>query len=97
MVSKNAAIWHNHKWVKQNKQGYYFEYYLIQRNKYLYFRKYSLYKKMFVSYILDSIKFPWRLIWFAKVCDLKLGYYYIKGTYAGLLGHNGKPNLSFLK
>jgi GT2 family glycosyltransferase len=97
LVSKKAALWHNHRWVKQNKQGYYFEYYLIQRNKYLYFRKYSLYRKMFLSYVLDSVKFPWRLIWFTKVCDLKLGYYYIKGTYAGLLGIKGKPNLSFIK
>lgn len=97
VVSKNAALWHNHKWVKDNKQGYYFEYYLIERNKFLYFRKYSLYRKMLAVYIIDSIKFPWRLVWFAKVCDLKLGYYYLKGMYAGLLGHNGKPNLKFLK
>jgi GT2 family glycosyltransferase len=96
VVCKNAALWHNHKWDKTNKQGYYFEYYLIQRNKYLYFRKYGLYGKMILSYILDGIKFPWRLIWFIKVCDIRLGYYYIKGTYAGLLGHKGKPNLSFL-
>ncbi len=97
VVNKNAVLWHNHKWVKDNKQGYYFEYYLIERNKFLYFRKYSLYRKMLAVYIIDSIKFPWRLVWFAKICDMKLGYYYLKGMYAGLLGHNGKPNLSFLK
>ncbi len=97
VVCKSAVLWHNHKWDKSNKQGYYFEYYLIQRNKFLYFRKYRLYGKMFLAYIIDSIKFPWRLIWFIKMCDIKLGYYYLKGTYAGLLGHSGKPNLSFLK
>ncbi len=97
IVNKNAVLWHNHKWDKNNKQGYYFEYYLIQRNKYLYFRKYRLYGKMLLSYIVDSVKFPWRLIWFIKMCDLKLGYYYLKGTYAGLLGHKGKPNLSFVE
>ncbi len=96
IVNKNAVLWHNHKWDKSNKQGYYFEYYLIQRNKYLYFRKYSLNGKMLLSYIIDSIIFPWRLIWFIKMCDIKLGYYYLKGTYAGILGHKGKPNLSFL-
>lgn len=97
LVNKNAVIWHNHKWNKENKQGYYFEYYLIQRNKYLYFRKYRLFISLILSYLKDSLLFPWRLVWFIKVCDLKLGWYYIKGTYAGLLGHKGKPNLYFVK
>lgn len=97
LVNKNAVIWHNHKWNKENKQGYYFEYYLIQRNKYLYFRKYRLFISMILSYLKDSLLFPWRLVWFIKVCDLNLGWYYIKGTYAGLLGHKGKPNLYFVK
>ena len=97
IVNKNAVVWHNHKWNKDNKEGYYFEYYLIQRNKYLYFRKFGLKGSMFISYLKDSILFPWRLLWFIKVCDLKLGWYYIKGTYAGLLGHKGKPNLYFVK
>ncbi len=97
IVTKSAVLWHNHKWVKENKQGYYFEYYLIQRNKYLYFRRYGLYLNMLMAYIIDSLKFPFRLFWFIKVSGLKLGYYYLKGTYAGILGHKGKPNLSFLK
>lgn len=97
LVNKNAVIWHNHKWNKENKQGYYFEYYLIQRNKYLYFRKYRLFISLILSYLKESLLFPWRLVWFIKVCDLKLGWYYIKGTYAGLLGHKGKPNLYFVK
>lgn len=94
---KGAVLWHNHKWNKNNKHGYYFEYYLIQRNKYLYFRKFRLYGNMLLAYLADSLKFPLKLLWFAKVCDLKLGYYYLKGTYAGLLGHSGKPNLWFIK
>ena len=97
VVTKKAVLWHNHKWVKENRQGFYFEYYLIQRNKYLYFRKHKLYFSMFVSYLTDSFKFPVRLLWFMKVCDAKLGYYYLKGTYAGLLGHKGRPNLNFMK
>lgn len=95
-VSK-AVLWHNHKWVKDNKQGYYFEYYLIQRNKYLYFRKHGLYLNMLIAYVTDILKFPVRLFWFIKVCDVKLGFYYLKGTYAGIFGHKGKPRLSFLK
>lgn len=94
---KKAILWHNHKWTKENKQGYYFEYYLIQRNKYLYFRKHGLYFNLLISYLTDSIKFPFRLLWFIKVCDLKLGFYYLKGTYAGIFGHKGKPGLYFVK
>lgn len=96
-VFKNAVLWHNHKWIKDNKEGYYFEYYLIQRNKYLYFRKFSLYGSLLTAYIVDSLKFPFRLIWFAKVSSIKTGYYYIKGTYAGLFNHKGKPKLGFIK
>lgn len=94
---KKAVIWHNHKWNKENKQGYYFEYYLIQRNKYLYFRKHGLYLNMLISYFMDIIKFPAKLLWFTKVCDMKLGFYYLKGTYAGILGRKGKPRLYFVK
>lgn len=94
---KKAILWHNHKWTKDNKQGYYFEYYLIQRNKYLYFRKHGLYFNMLIAYMADILKFPVRMIWFMKVCGIKLGYYYLKGTYAGIFGHKGKPRLSFLK
>ncbi len=97
IVTKKAVLWHNHKWEKQNKEGFYFEYYLIQRNKYLYFRKHKLYFNMFISYLTDILKFPVRLLWFMRVCDLKLGYYYLKGTYAGLFGCSGRPNLSFMK
>jgi len=94
---KNAVLWHNHKWDKNNKQGYYFEYYLIQRNKYLYFRKFKFYGAMSIALLNDFLKFPWRLIWFIKVCNFSLGLYYLKGTFAGLLGRSGKPKLNFRK
>ena len=83
--------------IKKTNRDTTLEYYLIQRNKYLYFRKYSLFGRMLVAYVSDSFRFPRRLLWFVKVCDLKLGYYYLKGTYAGIIGHKGKPNLGFLK
>jgi GT2 family glycosyltransferase len=97
LAVKNAVLWHNHKWDKNNKQGYYFEYYLIQRNKYLYFRKFKLFKAMSFSLLIDILKFPWRLIWFIKVCGFSLGFYYLRGTFAGLMGSSGKPKLNFQK
>jgi len=97
IVTSKAKIWHNHNWTKKNNNSYYFEYYLSQRNKFLYYRKYKLYSSLFLAAIGDWIMFPWRLIWFVKVCDFKLGFYYLKGMLDGLLGKKGKPNLSFVK
>ena len=97
MVTARAKIWHNHNWTKKNNNSYYFEYYLSERNKFLYYKKYKMYSSVLIAWMLDSIKFPWRLMWFIKVCDFKLGLYYLKGMFDGLLGKKGKPNLSFIK
>jgi GT2 family glycosyltransferase len=97
MVTSKAKIWHNHNWTKKNNNSYYFEYYLGERNKFLYFKKYKMRGSLIAGIVVDSFKFPWRLIWFIKVCDFKLGLYYLKGMLDGLLGKRGKPELSFVK
>ena len=90
----SAVLYHNHQWVKDNKKGYYFEYYLSERNKFLYYYKYKLYSSIIFSAIADIIKFPVRLIWFMKVCDFTLGIYYLRGMFAGLLKKKGNPGFS---
>lgn len=97
VATKNAVIWHNHKWVRDNKQGWYREYYLSERNKFLYYYKHRFYFYLLRMLALDLIKFPWRLVWFVSVCDLKLGYWYLRGMLYGLLNKKGKPNLYFIK
>lgn len=97
MVTSKAKIWHNHHWTKKNKNSFYFEYYLSERNKFLYYKKYKLTSSLILMVAADLIKFPWRLIWFMKVCDFKLGLYYLKGMFDGLMGKKGKPALSFIK
>lgn len=92
-----AKVWHNHNWVRTNKSGYYREYYLIERNKYLYCYKYKLYFQILKMLLIDIIKFPWRLRWFMKVCDFKLGMIYLRGMLDGLLNKQGKPKFSFFK
>lgn len=96
MVTSKAKIWHNHKRLAKTRNSWYFEYYLSERNKFLYYRKYGLYGSIALAILADSIKFPWRLIWFIKVCDFKLGLYYLKGMLDGLLNKKGKPNFSFV-
>lgn len=96
-VTSKAKVWHNHKWSKKNNNGYYFEYYLSERNKFLYFRKYGLYSSMLLIAAGDLITFPWKAIWFIRVCDVKLSLYYLKGMLDGLLNKKGKPDFSFIK
>jgi GT2 family glycosyltransferase len=90
-VTKKAKVWHHHDWSGKNKKGYYIEYYLIQRNKYLYFRKYRLYISMFQNILKDIFMYPVYLRWFIRICDFKLSLYYLKGTYDGLLNKSGRP------
>lgn len=93
-VTSKAIIWHDHYWTKKQKTNYYFEYYLSERNKFLYYHKYKMYFSMILMVIEDCIKFPWRLRWFIKVCDFKLGMYYLKGMLHGLADKKGKPEFS---
>jgi GT2 family glycosyltransferase len=92
MVTSKAKIWHNHSSAGKNKLSYYLEYYLSERNKFLYYHKYRLYKSMVLMILADLTKFPWRLVWFMKVCDFKLGLYYLKGMLDGLINKKGKPS-----
>jgi len=94
-VTSKAIVWHSHDWSPRNPISYYIEYYLGQRNKYLFFYKSGFYFSIFLSCILDIVKFPIRLIWFKKVCDFKLGFYYLKGWIDGILGIKGKPKFIY--
>lgn len=93
-VTSKAVVYHNHPpaaETSQRKRGYYIEYYLTERNKFLFFKKYGMTSSIIYNALTDLIKFPWRLIWFIKVCDFRLGIYYLRGMLAGLLGETGKP------
>jgi GT2 family glycosyltransferase len=93
VVTKNARVWHHHDWSGKNKKGYYIEYYLIQRNKYLYFRKHRFYRYMVLNILKDILMYPVYLNWFIRICDLKLSLYYLKGTFDGILNKSGRPGI----
>jgi|SRR4030095_2517800 len=97
VATTRAKIWHNHRWVRDNKTGWYREYYLSERNKFLYYHKYKMYFQLIRILLIDNMKFPFRLLWFMKVCDLKLGMYYLKGMFDGILNKKGKPKLNIIK
>ncbi|HJY63979.1 MAG TPA: glycosyltransferase family 2 protein [Ignavibacteria bacterium] len=97
VATTKAKVWHNHKWVRDNKAGWYREYYLSERNKFLYYIKYGMYFPLLLTLAADLIKFPWRLAWFVRRCDFKLGMYYLLGMIHGLLNKKGKPKLNIIK
>jgi GT2 family glycosyltransferase len=91
LVTSKAVLWHNHDWSTQNAKAYYIEYYLGERNKYLFFYKYKLWGSLISSLFIDMIKFPIKSLWFKKVCDYKLSGFYLKGLLHGLMRIKGKP------
>ena len=94
MVTKKAKVWHHHDWSSRNKQRYYIEYYLIQRNKYLYFRKNHLNKYFFRNVLKDILMYPVYLPWFIRICNFRLSLCYLKGTIDGLLNKSGRPDIN---
>jgi GT2 family glycosyltransferase len=93
LVTKKARVWHHHDWSGKNKKGYYVEYYLIQRNKYLYFKKFHFLKELMFSLLKDLILLPLTLRWFLKICDFRLFKFYIRGSLDGLMNRTGNPDL----
>ncbi len=91
MVTSRAVAYHNHSVENKTKNRWYREYYLSERNKFLYFKKFGLISSVFRAVFIDLLKFPVRLFWFIKVCDAKLGFYYLKGMFDGLRNKKGKP------
>jgi GT2 family glycosyltransferase len=96
LVTTKAILWHNHDWTRNNPESYYFEFYLTERNKLLFFWKNKFYFSIIRCFTSELVKFPWRLLWFMKVCNFTLGIYYLRGLFAGLFNRSGKPKLSFM-
>jgi hypothetical protein len=92
-VTKKAKVWHHHNWSVKNKKGYYIEYYLIQRNKYIYLLKHHLYKYLIKNLMEDILMYPVYLRWFIRICNFRLSIYYLKGTFDGLMNKTGRPNI----
>ena len=92
LATKKARVWHHHDWSGKNKKGYYREYYLIQRNKYLYFKKHHLHKELIINLLKETAHSPMTLKWFIRICDFRLFIFYIKGTIAGLRNQSGNPH-----
>ena len=92
-VSSKAKAWHNHNWSKKNKNGYYFMYYYMMRNRYLYFIKHRFFLNMLINLIWQSISFPVKIKWFSKVAGIKVLKFYYLGIWHGLLNKKGRTEI----
>src|SRR5260370_17562355 len=55
-VTSKAKAWHNHFSNVKNNDSYYFEYYLSERNKFLYYYKYGLYVSILFTFLIYLLK-----------------------------------------
>ena len=90
MVTKKALAWHFHDSLKKNKSEYYFQYYYIIRNRYLFFHRYKKYNSILKESIKEMLTFPLTIRWAIKKADIKLAAYCYLGFFHGLLNKKGK-------
>ncbi len=95
MVTKKAVALHFHDWSKNNKEGYYLQYFYMTRNRYLFFHRYKKYSSLLIESLKEIIKLPLTIRWLIKKADFKLVKYYYLGIIHGLLNRKEKANIEF--
>jgi len=93
---RDARVSHFHDFSAKNRRGNNLMYYYIMRNRYLYFKKFNLYKNLFLSLIGEFIIIPSKVMWsIRRMKNLKILKFYYSGIFDGLLGKRGFANKSF--
>ncbi|HCY74463.1 MAG TPA: hypothetical protein DHV28_00950 [Ignavibacteriales bacterium] len=93
---RDARVMHFHDFDKKNIVGNNLMYYYIMRNKYLYFKKYKLYKNLWISLINEVFIFPLKILWaLQRMGNIKILKFYYLGLIDGLKGKKGKSNILF--
>ncbi|MBT7087937.1 hypothetical protein HN928_03135, partial [bacterium] len=95
LVTQNAKAWHYHVWSKNNKEGYYFKYYYIKRNKALFFHRHKQYVNILVYVFKEIIFLPIKIKWALRIADFKLIKFYYWGIWDGIRRKNGKATINF--
>jgi len=86
---RDAKVWHFHNWSKKNLKGFYREYYYINRNRVVYFKKFNLKKGFFRFISVELLTLPYRLWWAYQKGGRKLIYYYYLGIIHGFRNKSG--------
>jgi GT2 family glycosyltransferase len=95
LVTKKAKAWHFHDWTRNNKLGYYIQYFYINRNRFLFFYRYNKYFSIIREILIESFLFPLKIFWAKKTAGIKLLKYYYLGYMHGLLNNKGKADIEF--
>lgn len=93
---RDARVRHFHNFDKRNTSGNNFMYYYMMRNKYLYFKKYKLYKNLWISLINEVMLSPLKILWaLQRMGNIRILKFYYSGLIDGLKGKKGITNISF--
>jgi GT2 family glycosyltransferase len=90
MVTKKAKVWHNHDWSKENIKGKRIQYYYMPRNRFLFFRRYRLFKELLANFLKELLLLPLKIRWAMKNKDIGLVKVYYRGIFNGAFGKH-KP------
>ena len=88
---RDAKIWHYHDWSKKNIDGLCKEYYLINRNKIRFFKKFNLKKGLYGFLANETVMSPLRIKWAMKKGGNKLVDCFYRGIIHGL--KEGSPGM----
>lgn len=94
-VTSKAKCWHFHDWSKQNMRRHYLQYYYMNRNRYLYLKKYKLINYLIINLFKELFYFPFTLVWSLRKYNIKFLRYYYLGIFNGLRGEIGKTKINF--
>ncbi len=81
---RDAKVWHYHEWSRKNLEGLCREYYLINRNRIRYFKKYGLKTELLNFIVSEMFIFPLRLFWTLRKGGVKFTRCFYRGIVHGL-------------
>jgi len=90
---RDARLIHLHDWSNQRSDKYAFEYYYINRNRILFFKRHGLYQWL-IWFLLGQLAVaPIKIRWLMKKGGRSFAKYYYLGIYRGLLGETGHSKI----
>ena len=90
---KAAKVWHFHDWSMKNTDGLCREYYYINKNRILYFKKYNLKSGLFSFIAEEMLMSPLRIRWALKKGGKKFVRCFYRGIIHGLRTENNNRSM----
>jgi len=87
---RDAKVWHYHDWSKKNGSGLNREYYYINRNRVLFFKRHNLKGSLFRFVLNEVLISPLRIRWALRAGGKSLVKFFYLGILHGLKGYSGR-------